>query len=811
MLRPYLVYLLLLLHFPAMSDSLSNKLEAFDSDSSRLIYIDSLLESYVHHQPRKAIRLTHSATQIIDRMESSELVVRTNYLMGDNYRAMGMYDQALRSYSKAQRMAESQGYKRSIAEVFIRMGDLYLDEQVYPLAQENYFRARDYFRSVDDLPGLSTCSRKWGEVRLIQKDFDAAEKSFRDALETAQNSKDLRSLAAAYISLGKLHDDLSDHVKSLEFYEKSVNLLVSSRYSDLMAEAHTHMGEAYMNSGNFQKALENYIQAHWIYKSTGDKQQESNSYLALARLYLREGDYRQVENLAGQALSIAREFGLLLPQKDAYQLLAQASIEVEDYPAALRNFQHYSLVKDSIFNANIANVIADVEVRNESEKKNREIALLEKGQLEQQVQLAEKNAQRNTLLVVLIFAVIIALILFYLYWSKNLATKLIVESKQKAEEATRAKANFLSTMSHEIRTPMNAIIGMSHLLNKEDLTPDRKEKVDIINFSANNLLNLINDILDFSKIESGKIEFEKVEFKPRELLRNLYKTFEARAKEKRIGLHYKVDNAIPENVKGDPSRLSQILINLISNALKFTHKGEVSILVNLSTVIDEQVELEFKVIDTGIGIPRDKHKLIFESFSQAEADTTRKYGGTGLGLAITKSLTELQNGSIRLVSQPGLGSEFIVRIPYEVAEAKPETPSQDSSPIANIKKLEGKRVLVVEDDLVNQKVAENILAGWNLEIDIAENGVKALKRLEENDYDIILMDLHMPEMDGYEAAVAIRQMANVKKKNIPIVALTADAFVEVKERILEVDMNDFVSKPFIPAELQEKLIKNMSA
>lgn len=793
------------------ADSLSVKLEVLGTDSNRLVYIDSLLESCVHHEPQKAIRFTHDAEQIIDRMESSELVVRTLYLMGDNYRALGLYDQALRSYSKSHRIAEFEGFSKSEAEVLVRIGDLYLDEQVYPLALENYFRARDIFRSVGDLNGLSSCYRKWGAVKLILGDFQAAEKSFNDALETAENAKSLSSIAYAYLGLGTLEETQMNYVRSLELYEKAVNLLGGTSYDGVLAQSYQRIGDAYNHSGDFQKSLENYIKSLWIYKSNGDKTEEANLYLSLAKLYLNEKDFRQVENLAGQALGISKDNGLLLPQKRAYLLLSQASVQVDDYQAALRNYREYSMIKDSIFNANIANVIADVEVRNESDKKNREIAQLEKGQLEQQVELAKKNAQRNTLFVVLIFAVIIAIILFYLYWTKTMTNKVILEAKLEAEEATRAKANFLSTMSHEIRTPMNAIIGMSHLLNEEQLSESQTEKVEIIHFSAKNLLNLINDILDFSKIESGKIELEEVDFKPRELMRNLYRTFESKASEKKIGFNYKVDSAVPEMLKGDPSRLSQILINLISNALKFTDKGEVSLLVNLDALYENQAELEFRVMDTGIGIPLNKQELIFESFSQAETDTTRKFGGTGLGLAITKSLTELQLGSIKVVSQPGLGSEFIVRIPYLIAENKPESVPVEESPIVNIKKLAGKRVLVVEDDLVNQKVAQSILAGWDLEIEIAENGLVALEKLKEADFDIILMDLHMPEMDGYESSVAIRNLADKRKRSIPIIALTADAFMEVKERILAAEMNDFVSKPFVPAELQKKLIKNMSA
>lgn len=379
-------------------------------------------------------------------------------------------------------------------------------------------------------------------------------------------------------------------------------------------------------------------------------------------------------------------------------------------------------------------------------------------------------------------------------------------AKQKAEEATLAKSNFLSNMSHEIRTPMNAVIGMTHILKEENPREDQREHLDTIMFSAENLLVIINDILDYSKMEAGRMVIERTNFDIKEVINNIYKTLAPKAKDKQLLFQLDMEQDIPRYLVGDPTRLTQVLINLINNAIKFTEEGKIMLTIRLQgKTKNGEAKVHFEVKDTGIGIPKEKHKAIFESFSQADEHTTRVFGGTGLGLAITKRLVGLQGGVIKLQSELGKGSTFSFYLPYPLGEAPQETLVETKN-VLKEKGIEGvERILIVEDNVFNVKVVKRILKFWDMEIDIAGDGYEALEKVRQKDYNIVLMDLQMPRMDGYEATATIRSWEEHKYQSLPIIALSASALADFRQRAFDVGMNDFLTKPFKPKDLYQTI------
>lgn len=378
-------------------------------------------------------------------------------------------------------------------------------------------------------------------------------------------------------------------------------------------------------------------------------------------------------------------------------------------------------------------------------------------------------------------------------------------ARLEAEQGLISKTEFLSTMSHEIRTPLNSVIGMSHLLLKNNPRKDQIEHLDVMLFSANNLLSIVNDILDYSKIEAGKVSFEQIEMDAGAIVKNIITSLQASAQDKGIELTLDCDPNLPYKLIGDPTRLSQVITNLVHNAIKFTHVGKVQVNIYIQDEKDTSITLKFQVKDSGIGISKEKHKLIFERFTQADSSTSRGFGGTGLGLAITKRILELQNSSLELISEEGKGSEFYFIQTFKKSSLKKTVLKKGILPDETNKPLDGIHILLVEDNQMNVLVAQSFLKRWGATIDVAVNGLEALHKLDEEKHQLILMDLHMPIMDGYEATIRLRQQG----VQIPIIALTANLPNEIDEKVKDAGINDVVVKPFLPDELYRRILHHV--
>ena len=384
----------------------------------------------------------------------------------------------------------------------------------------------------------------------------------------------------------------------------------------------------------------------------------------------------------------------------------------------------------------------------------------------------------------------------------------ISQRKKDAEElmrAQKAKEQFLANISHEIRTPINGIAGMASLLSQNPTKEEQHTYLRAIRSAADNLKVIINDILDLASIESGKLQFEKIGFNLNDLLLSLIDAYGVQASEKGVKLSYTLADDANKVFIGDPVRLNQILINLISNAIKFTHAGSIHVLVKIDKLKEELYKLRFDITDTGIGIPKAKLQTIFESFSQADASVTRKYGGTGLGLTIVKQLIELQKGNIHVTSEENKGSTFYFTITYKLGKTEFFDETKLYKPKYN-SQLKNASVLLVEDNDINRLYAGSILKMWGCHFETAENGVVALEKVRNNLFDVILMDIQMPVMDGFETTRAIRN-GDPKKSKVPIIALTANATQKDFEKCIATGMNDCITKPFTQDDLFKTLTK----
>jgi PAS domain S-box-containing protein len=379
----------------------------------------------------------------------------------------------------------------------------------------------------------------------------------------------------------------------------------------------------------------------------------------------------------------------------------------------------------------------------------------------------------------------------------------LIKSKENAEYGKKVKETFLANMSHELRTPVNGIIGITDLLRKTPLNEQQTSMINLLEVSSQSLLGVINDVLDISKMEAGKFKIVRESNNLHELIRAVYGLLKFKADENNIEFLLDIDPGIPLNLMVDSLRLNQIMMNLLSNAIKFTKRGYVKLTVAVLERDESRIAVKFAVEDSGIGIPANRLTSIFESFEQADDDTATKYGGTGLGLAIVKKLVELKGGELTVSSQPGKGSVFNFVNWYTIAEKAREKVVIKTE--GALEQFENINILVAEDNLVNQFMLAKMLKDWSIEFEMVDDGRKALDRLRARNFDLVLMDTHMPELNGYETAKAIRSDFEEPKKSVPIISLSAAAFDHEKEEAIAAGMNDLLSKPFQPHELHGKI------
>lgn len=670
------------------------------------------------------------------------------------------------------------------------------------------------------------------------------------AIQYSKVTNKTEAKASQTFSLGKLYYDVKKYDDAIKSFNNSISLSNTLVSSSLQASAYYYLGMSYMQKGRFDNAKNCFDKAQSLYETLKIPYTADRINLQRGIIYKSKGEYNlasqifntiiskpdiqavldsktealyqigtieMVQNRNNLALNYFHK-ALELNAKNLNQeqkaaiLLALSTVyeKILDKNNAYSYLKQHTNLKESIsISDNEKLGVDDYEKFKESER------LKEKEQIKVENQQQEKASKFSKLISILAIALISILSLLSLALYKNniirTQSNLLLEeknreliiAKEKVEKASNARSEFLSTVSHELRTPLNAINGIAHLLLEEKPKKSQMNYLESLQFSGNYLTNFINDILEINKIDSNKFEIENINFNLKLLLENIQNSLKELASENNNYFNFKIDSEIPDYLLGDPTKLSQILMNLINNALKFTHNGSVIVTSKLISLEDKMTSIYFEVKDSGIGIPEDKLEIVFDSFSQGSVGINRKYGGTGLGLTIVKKLVTILGGNIKLESVVNEGSSFSFELPFLVDE-KPFK-IENKINLINYSNLENKKILVVEDNKINQMVSRKMLENKGIACEIVDNGEEAIEIVQNNMYDMILMDVHLPGINGTIATKKIREF----DKKTPIIALTAISLNENRKMLLSFGMNDVITKPFVPENFYAIISKHI--
>ncbi len=774
------------------------------SDSVRLDALHAFAwDGYLFSFPDSAFYYAQIEYDLAEESNNKVMMSRALNTQAISWHVRGDYDKALEFLFKSMEIKEEIGDKLGIAGAQNNIGRIYERQGDFVKALEYYNRSLKIKEEMGDQRLISNTLINIGSVFFAQGDPDEALEYYNNALKIKEELGNPNDIALVLIHIGTVYGEQGDTDKAIELFNRS--LKIKEEVGDLQSVAglQHNLGLIFAEQGEKDKALEYYRNSLVIRKQLNDKGGVAESLSVLALFHQSQGNYKQAIDYGNQAFQLAEEIGDIEYSKDISWDLYGSYKAVGNHQKALEMHELSIALRDSILSEKNQRASIEQEYKYDYEKQK----ALDDLENEKRVTMeTQKKENQQKLSIAIGIGLLLSLILAWGIFNRLKVTReqklIIEEQKKKVEQSEKYKEQFLANMSHEIRTPMHAISGMINILKRNDHPPLQDIYLDAMSKSSDNLVVILNDVLDLSKIEAGKLDIESIPMDPRSVIDNVLQILKFKAEEKGLILTAKVDDNVPQLVMCDPARLNQILINLVGNAIKFTEKGNVSI--HLGKVDDTLV---FKVEDTGIGIPKEKQEYIFGAFEQATESTNRYYGGTGLGLNITRQLVELQKGSISVISEEGMGSTFSVSLPLVIAEAE----ARGSEVVTEEKlksmagSLKGIRILLAEDNPFNQMIARDDLEYYleDVTIDVASNGQEAIEKYQRETYDVILMDVQMPEVNGFEATKGIRSLEAERniKKPIPIIAMTASLLATEINSCFEAGMNNYIPKPYKVNEL----------
>lgn len=796
-------------------------------DSTTLSIALELTNKFGQLNPEKGLAFADDGLGIASIMGREDYTSNFYAAKGLIYRQKGYLDLALSAFQKALQIVEKYKIKQTHHYALIDIGNIYYDQGAYDKALSYYQAAATRAHELQNGRGSAVALNNVAIVYRQKGDFDRAMVFFKKALEQRIKSGEHILLGHSYLYISNIYLRLNKIDSALHYALMAIDSLGKFKVWNEYAWANVTAGRVWYAKGEYASGDKAFEVARTKFSELRFPLEVNEINIIHANEKLKRGQVKEALTMLRKELEVAETTKNLILAKNAASSLYKHFKEVNNSKEALHYFEKLVDFERQSRDQEMERNLADMELKFLLNSKESELEK-SKESLAQQHEFIDKIEWRNRFLIGL--AVISIIALFGLIWalyqkSKNnrklleqndiiekqnaeIQTNLVLIEKAKAEseKLLRAKSEFLSHMSHEIRTPMNSILGLTDMLLEDVNESKSHDKLQSIKYAADVLLVIINDILDIASIEEGKIGINLEPTDLRRMFRELENNLSFKAKQKKIELLLALSPDLPAMVLTDQTRLFQVLMNLVSNAIKFTKKGQVKLSCHVLKSDENGIQLRFQVIDTGIGIPIEQQASIFESFNQGGKEIQRTYGGTGLGLTITRRLLQLFDSEIKLKSMPGVGSEFSFDMHFDLAKEKPATQKSDNK--LPEKELEGLKLLYVEDNEMNQKVMSLLLSRAKVHLDFAFNGQEALGLLHTNDYDGVLMDFHMPVMDGLSCSRAIRSGEHpIRNKDIPIIGITADVFEESAHEGMLSGMNTTIKKPINKRELFNAIVK----
>ena len=692
----------------------------------------------------------------------------------------------------------------------LKQAKLDTDRGKYYNAKDNLDKALDIAVKIEDKSTQGKIHTKIAKVQFLVGEEDQANISLNKAVQIQRENDDYGNLAITYNIRGVIHSTKEDYKTALEYFTSAKNLFEQEGLEEYISEVTLNEAKVYIAQDRFEEAKAKLDTTILLAKKHNQMRRLGSALIESGKIYSALNNPEMALSQTEEGLAIAESSKILENINEAFLTLSNIHEKNKDYKNAHYYITKHINLSDSILNvkrANIAPGTSGKDISNYQDAKN--------AQLVAQIEDINKESAFTRITTILSIALITILSLLTLSLYKNNNIRLntntmlhkkndeLIVAKEKAELASKTKANFLSTVTHELRTPLYAVTGLTNMLLDEDPKEHQIPHLKSLKFSGDYLLTFINDILQINKIEANKVEIDPEHFNLKSKLENVISALSNSAKDQDTKIHFDYENGLPETFVGDQLKISQILINLLGNAIKFTKDGDIWVRTYKIGLENDIYNLRFEIEDNGIGITKEKQDHMFESFSQGSVQINRKYGGTGLGLSIVKGLIQILKGKIYLKSELGKGTTFFFEIPlkYDKSVDKPEV--EDVVKVNKMKSLDlsNVKILIVEDNKINQMITKKILNKMGLYCDVVDNGEAAVEQVKEVTYDVVLMDIHMPGISGLEATKIIRTF----DKDLTIFALTAVTLEDKMHEFGDAGFNDIISKPFKQEDFETKL------